>query len=257
MRRQLQNISQLVKRLFLPTSMPAPPIQLSQIDSSQLNEVEDWQKLWQDGIFPWHKESVNPKLEKHWKILMQAAGKEDPSQCRFFVPLCGKSKDMLFLRDQGFQVIGCEGVQQACHDFFTESQIEFELKNQSHFVAKDGKLTIICGDFFKLKPQDLGGQVDCIWDRGSLVAIPVDRRHEYAQVMSSLVNESFGYLLASIERPVDPPGAMPHSLSYDNVKELYGQKHSVHLLEAKADDKNVKDCTFIISAEKVSLGTFF
>ena len=79
-----------------------------------------WKDLWEKGIFPWHKDGINPKLEKYWSILLQAAGKSKPEECRFFVPLCGKTKDLLFLRSQGFQVIGCEGVHQACTDFFTE-----------------------------------------------------------------------------------------------------------------------------------------
>ena len=74
----------------------------------------------------------------------------------------------------------------------------------------------------------------------------------YAQVMSSLLNDQFGYLIASIEREVDPPGAMPHSLSFDNVKDLYGQKFAVHLMESKPDENNVKDNTFFLSADKVT-----
>ena len=45
--------------------------------------------------------------------------------------------------------------------------------------------------------------------------------------MSSLLNEEFGYLIASIQRPIDPPGAMPHSLSFEEVKELYGERIQV------------------------------
>ena len=42
-------------------------------------------------------------------------------------------------------------------------------------------------------------------------------------MMASILNDSFGYLIASIERELDPPGCMPHSLSLDNVKELFGK----------------------------------
>ena len=82
------------------------------------NVVSGWKDLWEKGVFPWHKEDINPKLEKYWSILMEAAGKSNPKECRFFVPLCGKTKDLLFLYSKGFQVIGCEGVHKACTDFF-------------------------------------------------------------------------------------------------------------------------------------------
>ena len=46
----------------------------------------------------------------------------------------------------------------------------------------------------------------------------------YADVMCSVLNNQFGYLIASIEREVDSPGCMPHSLSFDDVKDLFGKK---------------------------------
>ena len=83
--------------------------------------------MWDQDVFPWHKEGVHPKLEQRFETLIQAAGKENASECRFFVPLCGKSVDMMFLLKKGFQVIGCEGVEKACVDFFEENSIFFAL----------------------------------------------------------------------------------------------------------------------------------
>ena len=42
--------------------------------------------------------------------------------------------------------------------------------------TKDGTLKIIGGNYFKLTPDLLGGKVDCVWDRGSLVAIDTEDR---------------------------------------------------------------------------------
>ena len=46
-------------------------------------------------------------------------------KCRIFVPLCGKSKDLLYLKSQGFTVVGCEAVETACVDFFVENSIKY------------------------------------------------------------------------------------------------------------------------------------
>jgi len=225
------------------------------MDPVKLKKIDGWKDLWEKGIFPWHKDGINPKLEKYWSILLQAAGKSKPEECRFFVPLCGKTKDLLFLRSQGFQVIGCEGVHQACTDFFTENSIndmeKVELEpGMTSYSTKDGKLKIIGGDYFKLTPNLLGGKVDCVWDRGSLVAIDLGDREKYADVMCSVLNNQFGYLIASIEREVDSPGCMPYSLSFDDVKDLFGKKFGVHLMESKSDENKVKDNTFIVSTDK-------
>ena len=45
----------------------------------------------------------------------------------------------------------------------------------------------------------------------------------YADVMCSVLNNQFGYLIASIEREADSPGCMPHSLSFEDVKDLFGK----------------------------------
>ncbi len=44
---------------------------------------------------------------------------------RVFVPLCGKSIDMLWLVQQGFAVTGCEISELAVEQFFTENSIPY------------------------------------------------------------------------------------------------------------------------------------
>ena len=89
----------------------------------------------------------------------------------------------MFLRSQGFIVIGCEAVEMACIDFFVDNSIEYvkvELpeENMKSFETLDGTLRIVCGDYFKLTTNFMGGKFHCIWDRGSLVAIPKEKRKE-------------------------------------------------------------------------------
>ena len=45
---------------------------------------------------------------------------------------------------------------------------------------------------------------------------------------------------------------MPNSLSFDDVKELFGQHYAVHYMETKIDDNGVKDHTFFLAEDKVS-----
>jgi len=73
---------------------------MSEIDPVKLKEIDGWKDLWEKGIFPWHNDKINPKLEKYWSVLAQAAGKSKPEECKFFVPLCGKSQDLLFSKVQ-------------------------------------------------------------------------------------------------------------------------------------------------------------
>ncbi len=52
-------------------------------------------------------------------------------------------------------------------------------KYESYFFQTlDGRLKIVCGDYFGLTSEILGGSVDCVWDRGSFVAIDVTQREK-------------------------------------------------------------------------------
>ena len=224
---------------------------MAKLDSSHLKEVKDWEKLWNNDIFPWHKDDVHPKLERYLPDMIQTTGKTLRSEIRFFVPLCGKSMDLMFLKSQGFQVIGCECAEKAITDFFKENSLEFsktEINAEvSRFDSDNGQVSIIHGDFFKMAPEILGGKVDCVWDRGSLVAIDLEKRPEYAKVMMSLMNDKFAYLIASLEREVEPVNPMPHSASFDDIEDLFGKKMDVDLIEQKVLENKTKDNTFLIT----------
>ena len=223
---------------------------MAKLDSSNLKEIKDWEKLWNNDIFPWHKDDVHPKLERYLPDMIQTTGKTLRSEIRFFVPLCGKSMDLMFLKSQGFQVIGCECAEKAITDFFKENSLEFsktEINAKvSRFDSDNRQVSIIHGDYFKMTPEVLGGKVDCIWDRGSLVAIDVAKRPEYAQVMMSLMNDKFAYLIASLEREVEPVNPMPHSASFDDIEDLFGNL-KVDLIEQKVLENKTKDNTFLIT----------
>ena len=40
--------------------------------------------------------------------------------------------------------------------------------------------------------------------------------------MSSLLNEKFGYLLATLQRDVEPENVVPHSATFDDIKDMFG-----------------------------------
>ena len=63
---------------------------------------EFWLERWRNGQTGWHQPQVNRWLAKHWPALGLA------SECPVFVPLCGKSLDMAWLRALGHRVIGVE-----------------------------------------------------------------------------------------------------------------------------------------------------
>ena len=63
-------------------------------------ELDFWHRRWQKQEIGFHLETVNPLLQRYWSRMDPASGG------RVFVPLCGKSRDLAWLRAQGHEVIG-------------------------------------------------------------------------------------------------------------------------------------------------------
>jgi len=71
--------------------------------------------------------------------------------------------------------------------------------------------------------------------------------------MRLVLNDQFGYLLGSVEHKVDLPGLEnPHSVSFDDVKNIFGKNFVSSIMESKTDENNVKHNTFLLYSDKLS-----
>ena len=74
-----------------------------------------WLERWREGRIGFHREEVMPLLVQHWPALAVPAGR------RVFVPLAGKTLDMIWLAAQGHPVLGAELSPLAVQQFFEEN----------------------------------------------------------------------------------------------------------------------------------------
>ena len=133
-----------------------------------------WEESWERGNIGFHQQSIHHYLKRFYDRLLVAKG--DP----VFVPLCGKTLDMLWLRQQGAAVIGVELSSVAVDDFFAENDIAVFQNRQEPFERYIGdNLEILCGDLFDLKPENLLGS-RIVYDRASLVALPPEMRRKWS-----------------------------------------------------------------------------
>ena len=140
-----------------------------------------------------------------------------------FVPLCGKSLDMLWLRAQGHRVLGVEISPIAVRDFFRENDLAPKFSRQGPFERwqVDG-LVILCGNFFDLKQYDLK-TCSGVFDRASLIALPQDMRNDYADHIGRIIPAAAQTLLVTMEYPQEEMQGPPFSVREDEVQGLYGQ----------------------------------
>ena len=76
---------------------------------------EFWLERWERQEIGFHQSEINPYLCQYWNEVHAARESE------VFVPLCGKSRDMLWLRKQGHTVLGVELSAIAAQAFFKEN----------------------------------------------------------------------------------------------------------------------------------------
>lgn len=184
-----------------------------------------WLDRWERSETGFHQNDVNPHLRQHWPAVKTPAG------TTVFVPLAGKSKDMLWLAEQGYHVLGNEISPIAVEAFFAENCLIPERMRAGAFEHwKADRIELLSGDYFDLEPADLHG-VGAVFDRASLVALPPQMRRRYARHMVELLQGAAPILLVTMEYPEGEMEGPPHSVEAGEVEELYNGDYDVQLLE--------------------------
>jgi thiopurine S-methyltransferase len=187
-------------------------------------QQEFWHERWQLNQIGFHSQEINCHLQHNWPALNIATGS------RVFVPLCGKSNDMLWLLAQGYEVIGVELSPLAVQAFFAENGLSATTRQQGKFsVSETNGLSIYCGDFFDLGANDLAG-VNAVYDRASLVALPPEMRAAYALHMQHLLKSGTKILLVAFDYPQHEMQGPPFSVQSPEVQALYRNWCNVELL---------------------------
>ncbi len=196
-------------------------------------QAQFWHERWEQQQIGFHQGEINAHLQEFWGRLGLAAGG------RVFVPLCGKSRDMLWLRAEGYEVLGVELSRIAVSDFFRESGVEPAVHRQGPFERweADG-LVLLCGDFFDLEPADLDGVVG-VYDRASLVALPPPMRMDYATHLQAILPADVPSLLVSMEYDQALMQGPPFSVDAAEVARLFRQWDRVEpLFDADLIEEN-------------------
>ena len=188
---------------------------------------EFWHQRWQENQIGFHSPDFNPQLERFWPSLRLAPNS------RVFVPLCGKSKDMLWLLAQDFQVTGVELSPLAVEAFFAENHLHPTLRQHGEFLIREiNGLQIYCGDFFGLSMQD-AGQIEAVYDRAALVALPAEMRLDYATKLSALLQPGAQILLVAFAYPQHEMPGPPFSVQEDEVDLLFHSFCNIELLTSE------------------------
>ncbi|SET10700.1 thiopurine S-methyltransferase [Nitrosomonas marina] len=185
-----------------------------------------WLDRWERNETGFHLETFNPYLVEFWPVLRLAAGST------VFVPLCGKTRDMVWLRDQGHDVLGVELSALAVQAFYQENALVpalEQLPNGLFNCYSAANINILHGDFFDLNKTDLTG-IHAVYDRASLVALPPDIRRRYVARMIDILPPATQILLVGFDYPQAEMQGPPYAVPPEEVTALYQPDADVRLL---------------------------
>ena len=186
-----------------------------------------WHERWQLNQIGFHQEWVNPLLTDCWRHVGGELSGE------VFVPLCGKSLDMVWLRQQGHPVLGVELSPIAVRDFFEGQSLPAITRSYDRFIAyENADLRILCGDFFDLERDQLG-KVRAVYDRAALIAMPPEMQIAYVTHLLQLLPARPPMLLITLEYDTEEMAGPPFPISEERVAELFGSAFRIELLTAR------------------------
>lgn len=185
-----------------------------------------WEERWNLGQIGFHEGAPNDLLRRHVGAL--GAG-------RVYVPLCGKTRDLHYLRDQGFEVTGVELVSSAIAQLFAELGPEAPVVDALPPFRRHraGGLTVLEGDAFALTPAHLGGEVDAVFDRAALVAVDPSTREAYVARLAAALRPGGRVLLVTFDYDQAKLPGPPWAVSPEVVRALCEGAFEVELLEER------------------------
>jgi thiopurine S-methyltransferase len=187
-------------------------------------EKEFWLEKWNEDSIGFHQSKYHPILKNKIRLF-----NERDLEKTILVPLCGKTLDMIFLKEQGFKVIGSEFSEKACLDFYKENNIEFKRSNKDGFIVFESKMiNLYCGDYFKLK---LDKKISYLYDRAAIVALDPKDRQKYADKHTELLIPSGKALLLSFEYDQCLCSGPPFSIEESLIQEYFNNGFNIELIE--------------------------
>ena len=187
-----------------------------------------WKEAWIEGRTGFHKNAAHELLVKHLGIFKSE---------QILVPLCGKSLDMIYLRNQGLKVTGVELSPLALDQFAQENELNFELKQiNQQMVRSSPGLDLVQGNFFEYRPAQ---KFKAIYDRASTIALPSELRARYFKHLQALLSKDgviLMILLTASDHQIPLDFGPPFFVPLAEVKAAFMDGYELQELSARATD---------------------
>ena len=184
-----------------------------------------WHSKWEKNEIAFHEPDVNPVLVKYLPELSLKQGS------RIFIPLCGKTLDIAWLLSQGYRIVGAElserAIKQLFHGLHLKPAVSV-LGDIHHYCAKD--IDIFVGNIFHVS-KDMLGEVNAVYDRAALVALPEDMRPIYTAHIRMITQQAPQLLISYVYDQSIMPGP-PFSVDEKEISRHYSGHYKIKRLDS-------------------------
>ena len=188
-------------------------------------EPDYWLSRWEERDIGFHQDCPNPLLTTLFSRLEPKKG------AGVLVPLCGKSLDLWWLREQGLKVCGIEVSDIAVREFFSDGAVApvVQKLGGGGERCRISNLTLFRTDFFSLRASELNehSPMEWLYDRASLIALPPEKRKKYLQKLLELAPNLCGGLMLTVQYPSGEMHGPPFSVGQEEIEAGLGRDFQV------------------------------
>ena len=167
-----------------------------------------------------------------------------------FLPMCGRSPDIIWLASQGHRVTGVEWVESAVEKFFKENNLEYDVKADVNlgqgkgalYSAKTAPISIHCCDFFSVTSEGIN-KFDLIWDVGSLCVVDIPQRDAYGVIIRSLLKPKGSILIATYNYDQALWNKPPFAIPPEEIQRMFGKEFDIVTAQSDGVEKLKKHYT--------------
>ena len=187
-------------------------------------KAQFWHQKWESNDIAFHEREANPLLVSNIDKLLL------PEGARLFLPLCGKTLDIAWLLAKGYSVVGAELSELAIEQLFQELGVAPNIETQGELKRYHAPgIDIFVGDIFAISAKQLG-QVDAIYDRAALVALPEEMRNKYSQHLVE-ISAKAPQLVICFEYDQSVMSGPPFSIGEKEVRAHYEKHYQIQQVD--------------------------
>ena len=140
---------------------------------------------------------------------------------------------MSWLAKQGYEIEAVEISELAVRQFFHEQALPVDIRQVGEWTvycsipeSGEGHIRIWCGNYFEMSPSMLG-QIDAVYDRAALIALPETMRAPYVSKLLELTGPVPQFLI-TLDYEQEQMAGPPFSVPLNEINQLYGGIYGEH-----------------------------